>query len=126
MTDSTRRFVGMANYYRKFIENFATICKPLNALTKKVTEFIWSNECQNSFDLLKSKLISPQTLAYPDFTSEFTLTVDASKLGCGAVLSQNDRPISFASKSFNKAESNKSTIEQELIAVHWSIKYFKP
>lgn len=124
--DAVRRFVAMANYYRKFIKDFATIAKLLNQLTRNKINFIWSSQCQLAFDSIKKALIKSTKLAYPDFTSPFTLTVDASKNGVGAVLSQRDQPIAYASKSFNQAGSNKSTIEQELIAIHWSIKHFKP
>lgn len=124
-SDATRRFVAMANYYRKFLPNFANISKPLNALTRKNSIFNWSDECQKAFESIKKMLINPRILAYPDFTKNFVLTVDASKTGCGAVLSQEDKPITFASKSFSKAEQNKSTIEQELIAIHWGITHFK-
>lgn len=123
--DAVRRFVALANFYRKFVPNFALLSIPLNALTRKNTVFKWSTKCQDSFEKLKTALISPNILAYPDYSSQFVLTVDASKLGCGAVLSQGDRPIAFASKAFSKAESNKATIEQELLAIHWSIKHFK-
>lgn len=123
--DATRRFVAMSNFYRKFIPDFSLLTLPLNKMTRKNTIFRWTPECQHSFDELKNHLTSPKTLAYPDFTTEFTLTVDASKTGCGAVLSQNDLPIAFASKAFSKADMNKATIEQELIAIHWSIRHFK-
>lgn len=128
--DATRRFVAFANYYRKFIKNFSVIAKPLNNLTKKKTNFFWDKHCQNSFEILKSCLLKPPILAYPDFTQEFVITVDASANGIGAVLSQNingmDKPIAFASKSFNHAESKRAPIEQELTAIYWSVKYFKP
>lgn len=124
-SDAVRRFVAMANYYRKFIANFSIISIPLNALTKKNAPFIWTSECDEAFERMKKCLSDPKTLAYPDYKKEFVLTVDASKMGCGAVLSQDNKPIAFASKSFSRAERNKSTIEQELIAVHWSIKHFK-
>lgn len=123
--DATRRFVAMSNFYRKFVPKFSIIAKPLNNLTRKHINFNWTPECQQSFETLRNALINPETLAYPDFSTEFVLTVDASKTGCGAVLSQQDRPIAFASKAFNNCEMNKSTIEQELIAIHWSIKHFK-
>lgn len=123
--ESVRRFVAMANYYRKFVPGFSVITIPLNRLTKKNVPFVWNEEHQIAFDRIKQILSSPQTLAYPDFTQEFVLTVDASKAGCGAVLSQNERPIAYASKGFNRAEGNKSTIEQELIAMHWAIKHFR-
>lgn len=125
-SDAVRRFVAMANYYRKFIPEFSITSIPLNSLTRKNTPFEWNSDCENAFVKLKNQLASPTTLAFPDFTQEFTLTVDASLLGCGAVLSQEGRPIAFASKSFSRADRNKSTIEQELIAVHWSIGHFRP
>lgn len=128
--DATRRFVAFANYYRKFIPNFATIAKPLNNLTRKNVVFRWGDNCQRAFDELKRCLLNPPILAYPDFSQQFILTVDASAMGCGAVLSQNindsDLPIAYASKSFNHAESKKAPIEQELIAIHWAIKFFRP
>lgn len=123
--DAVRRFTALANFYRKFVPNFALITIPLNALTKKKAIFNWSHECQTAFDHLKSILTSPQVLTYPDYNAEFEITVDASQLGVGAVLSQADKPIAFASKAFSSAERNKSTIEQELIAIHWAITHFR-
>jgi hypothetical protein len=128
--DSVKRFVAFANYYRKFIQNFASIAFPLNSLTRKKCNFIWTDECENSFIELKKKLISPPILQYPDFSKKFIITVDASKYGTGAILSQihdnEDLPISYGSKKFTKGESNKPTIEQELIAIHFAIRHFRP
>lgn len=121
--DALRRFVAMANYYRKFIPNFSTISIPLSQLTKKNAVIKWTQEQDKAFNRIKSS--SPMILAYPNYSEQFTLTVDASKQGCGAVLSQRGNPIAFASKSFTRAESNKATIEQELNAIWWSIKHFK-
>lgn len=74
--------------------------------------------------------MNPRILKYPDFDREFCITTDASKNACGAVLSQDYKgmqlPIAYASRSFTKGESNKSTIEQELAAIHWAIQYFRP
>lgn len=123
--DSVKRFVALANYYRKFIPNFSIITIPLNKLTKKNIPFVWQQEHENSFNTIRGILSNPGMLAYPDYSQQFVLTVDASKAGCGAVLSQRNLPIAFASKSFNRAEQNKATIEQELIAIHWAIKHFK-
>lgn len=123
--EAVRRFVAMANYYRKFIPDFSTISIPLNQLTKKNVIFKWTSEQEKSFRKIINILSNPIILAYPNYEQQFTLTVDASKQGCGAVLSQNEIPIAFASKSFTRAESNKATIEQELIAICWSIKHFK-
>lgn len=124
-SDAVRRFVALANYYRKFLKDFAILSSPLNRLTRKNTIFEWTLECQTAFDKIKNALLNTSALAYPDYSREFTLTVDASKQGVGAVLSQNDIPIAFASKAFTKADSNKATIEQELLAIHWSINHFK-
>lgn len=128
--DETRRFVAFCNYYRRFIPNFANICNPLNKLLRKNETFIWSAECQNAFEMLKKSLLSPNVLQFPDFQKQFILTTDASKVACGAVLAQLhdgvEKPIAFASKAFTKGESHKSTIEQELTAIHWAVSYFRP
>lgn len=129
--DAVKRFVAFCNYYRKFIPNFATIAQPLNALTKKKAVFEWSSLCDEAFKSLKNLLVNPPILQYPDFGKPFIITVDASKNGIGAVLSQlsndnSDLPVSFASRSFTKGESNKATIEQELLAIHFGIKHFRP
>ena len=128
--DDVRRFVAFANYYRRFIPQFAQIAHPLNRLLRKNQTFVWSDICEKAFQEIKSKLLSPEILQFPDYNKEFIVTTDASKIACGAILSQNhgdiDLPISFASRTFTKGESNKSTIEQELLAIHWAITHFRP
>lgn len=128
--DSVKRFVALCNYYRKFIPLFAELASPLNYLTRKRTDFVWTRECNNSFNKLRDALINPPILQYPDFEKTFILTVDAAKYGIGSVLSQNhegeDLPIAFASRAFTKGELNKSTIEKELSAIHFAIMHFKP
>lgn len=129
--DAVKRFVCFINYYRKFVKNFASFAAPLNNLLKKKSQFIWSAECENSFIHLKNALQKPPILQYPDFTKKFIITVDASKNGIGAVLSQEsesniDLPVCFASKSFTPGEKNKSVIEQELLAINFGIKHFRP
>lgn len=128
--EEVKRFIAFCNYYRRFIPNFANIANPLNKLLKKNIKFVWTDQCQHSFEKLKNCLLHPTILQYPDFSKAFILTTDASKEACGAILSQkfgdNDLPIAYASKSFTKGEINKSTIEKELAAIHWAIKYFRP
>lgn len=127
--DETRRFVAFCNYYRRFIQNFAFIAKPLNNLLKKGMEFEWSNDCNNAFQTLKEKLINPPILQYPDFSKTFILTTDASNFALGAVLSQGelgqDLPICFASRALIKSELNKPIIEKELLAIYWGITYYR-
>lgn len=128
--ESVKRFTAFANYYRRFINNFAQLALLLNKLTRKKVEFIWNDECENAFQTIKSQLIEPPTLQYPDFNKPFFVTVDASNSACGAVLSQeingNDLPIRFISRSFQKGELNKPIIEKELLAIHFAITYLRP
>lgn len=126
-----KSFLGLCGYYRRFIKDFAKIAKPLNRLLKEGTEFIWTNEQETAFQQIKQCLISEPVLQYPDFTKEFTLITDASQEALGAVLSQgtvgkDDRPIAYASRTLNSAEKSYSTTEKELLAVVWSVKYFRP
>lgn len=128
--DDVRRFVAFCNYYRRFIPYFSDKAAPLNALLKKKAIFNWSEKCQNAFKTLKTELLNPLILQFPDFKKPFILSTDASKIACGAVLEQEHNgirlPIAYASKKFTKGESNKSTIEQELTAIHWAILHFRP
>ena len=127
--DEVKRFVAFCNYYRKFIPNFAKIAHPLNHLSRKDVQFIWSDECEKSFQLLKESMTTSPVLQYPNFSSEneFILKTDASGISVGAVLCNSDnRPIAYASRTLNKAEKNYPTIEKELLAIVWSVKYFRP
>lgn len=123
-------FLGLAGYYRRFIRDFAKIAKPLNSLFKEGVEYKWETEQEKAFTTLKNILTSDSLLQYPDFNREFVLTTDASKEALGAVLSQGDigtdRPIAYASRTLNKAERNYSTTEQELLAIVWATKQFRP
>ncbi|XP_029675231.1 uncharacterized protein LOC115242830 [Formica exsecta] len=102
-------FIGLAGYYRKFIEDFSKIAKPLTKLTKKTEKFEWTMEQQNAFEILKERLMTAPVLMYPDFNQEFIVTTDASDYAIGAVLSQekvdNDRPIAYAKTEFYRGRS---------------------
>ena len=128
--DEVRRFVAFCNYYRRFIPYFSELAAPLNGLLKKNVKFEWSQHCKEVFESLKSQLLSPRILQFPDFNKTFILCTDASKIACGAVLSQLhgdvELPVAFASRTFTKGEQKKSTIEQELLAILWAITYFRP
>lgn len=128
-SDEVKRFVAFTNYYRKFVPNFANIAQPLNSLCKKNSKFEWNSDCQKSFEKLKECMITPPVLDYPDLTeqNQFLLQTDASNNAIGAILSnKNGRPVAFASRTLNKAEKNYPVIEKELLAIVWSIKYFRP
>ena len=79
------RFLGMTGYYRKFCNKFSVIAEPLTNLLSKWTKFIWTNDCQKAFDILKSILKNEPVLLAPNFAKEFKLTVDASDTGVQAV-----------------------------------------
>ena len=82
-----RSFLGLASFYRRLVPHFADIAKALTELTKKYKIWDWNQECQESFDKLKSELSNTPVLAFPDFIVPFILTTDASTVGLGAVLS---------------------------------------
>lgn len=125
-----RGFLGTIGYYRRFIEGFAKITKPLTNQLKKGEKIIHTKEFVESFALCKDILIGSQVLQMPDFSQPFNLTTDASNFAIGAVLSQGpigrDRPIAFFSRTLNKAECNYSTIEKEALAIVQSAKHFRP
>lgn len=124
-----RSFLGLCNYYRKFVFNFAKIAAPLNNLTRKNTVFHWDDNCQQAFDTLKTALTEAPILAYPDFTIPFDLYVDASDEGIGMVLGQQQHGkevvIAYAGRSLNSAEKNYSVTEREALSVVDGIKYFQ-
>lgn len=122
-------FLGLCAYFRRYVNNFAKIAKPLTTLLKKDTPFVWTNTQQDSFDKLKSALANEVTLAFPNFDELFYVTTDASDMAIGAMLSQgelpNDRPIYFYSKTLNDTQKRYSTIEKELLAIVEAIKAFR-
>ena len=103
-----RVFLGKIGYYRKFIPDFATVASPLFLLEEKGRNFVWSNDCQRSFDALKQALCEAPVLAYPRFDLPFILDTDATTTGVAAVLSQvqdgEERPITYAAKALTKSQ----------------------
>jgi len=93
-----RSFLGLAGYYRRFIENFSKISKPMTELTKKGVEFKWTDACENAFQTLKTKLTTAPVLTQPDITKGFDVYCDASRIGLGCVLMQEGRVIAYASR----------------------------
>ena len=128
--DEVRRFVAFCNYYRRFIPCFSELAAPLNKLLQKNAKFEWTIQCKDAFVSLKENLLNPQILKFPDFNKTFIFCTDASKIACGAVLSQLhgdiELPVAYVSRTFTKGEQNKATLEQELLAIYWAINYFRP
>jgi hypothetical protein len=105
------------------------VAQPLHALTRKGVEFLWTEACHSAFETLKQKLTQVPVLAYPTFDKPFTLETDASILGLGAVLAQEqeDRrlhPVAYASRALSPPERNYSITELETLAVVWAISHF--
>ena len=124
-----RAFVGLCSYYRRYIQGFSLIARPLHALTKKNARFEWSLECQAAFQCLKEKLTTAPIIALPRDEGTFTLDTDASKYSIGAVLSQNqdgeERVVAYGSRLYSQAESNYCTTRQELLAIVYFVRQFK-
>lgn len=122
-----KRFLGMTGYYRRFIENYAHIAKPMTMCLKKGNIVdIDDPKYIEAFKTLKEKLISAPILVYPDFSVPFEVTSDASNVAIGGVLSQNDKPIAYVSRTLNEHELNYSTIEKECLGMVWCLKQFRP
>ena len=127
-----KRFLGMANFFRRFMNNASEIMYPLFEITK-TKKLNWTEKCTVAFETIKELLTQPPILAFPDFSdkaSNFILTTDASSVAAGAMLSQiqhgTEKVIAYGSRVFSTAEKNYSATERELAAIRWAVKHFKP
>ncbi|KAD2393271.1 hypothetical protein E3N88_40248 [Mikania micrantha] len=101
-----RHFLGLAGYYRRFIEGFSKIAQPLTALTHKDKKYLWTEKQETAFQLLKQKLCSAPILSLPDGTDDFVVYCDASIQGLGCVLMQREKVIAYASRQLKVHEKN--------------------
>ena len=122
---SLKRFIGLASWYRRFVYHFSTIMAPLHALTSKKAKFVWTDECENAFQIIKGKLMYAPILSCPVFSKEFDVYWDASSVGLGAIISQEGRVIAYASRSLTENERRYFTTELECLAVLWAIDKFR-
>ncbi|GJX97470.1 putative reverse transcriptase domain-containing protein [Tanacetum coccineum] len=109
-----RQFLGLAGYYRRFIEGFSKIAKPMTKLTQKKVKFEWGDKQETAFQLLKQKLCSAPILALPEGSEDFIVYCDASIKGLGAVLMQREKVIAYASRQLKIHEKNYTTHDLEL------------
>ena len=124
-----RSFLGLLNYYSKFIPQSATLLHPLNVLLRKDARWKWSQECQKSFDAAKEALSSSSLLVHYNPVLPIRLAADASAYSIGAVIAHvmpdgSERPIAFASRTLTSAEKNYAQIEKEALALVYGVKRF--
>ena len=122
--------MGHAEFYRRFIKDFSKICKPLCRLLEKDAKFEFDDSCLFAFKEIKSILVIAPIMATPNWNKEFEIMCDASDHAMGAVLGQRTekifRAIYYASKTFNEAQENYSTIENEMLAMVFACEKFRP
>jgi hypothetical protein len=114
-------FLGLADYYRHFIEHFSKLSGPLTALTRKNARLVWTDECEQYFQELKRQLVIAPVLALPTESSNFVVYSDTSKKGLGCVLMQNGNVITYASCQLKSYKQNYPTHDLELVAVVFAL-----
>jgi len=117
-----RSFVGLAGYYRRFIEGFSKIVAPLTQLTRKDQPFTWTDKCEESFQELKQRLTSAPILVIPDIGKPFEVHCDASHLGLGCVLMQEKNVVAYTSRQLKVHKRNYPTHDLELAAIVFTLK----
>ena len=120
-----RQFLGLAGYYRRFIENFSKVAQPLTLLTQKAKEFSWQDAQEKAFQTLKDKLCNAPILALPNGIENFVVYCDASHQGMGCVLMQEGKVIAYASRQLKIHEKNYTTHDLELGAVVFALKIWR-
>ncbi|GKB18318.1 reverse transcriptase domain-containing protein [Tanacetum coccineum] len=123
-------FLGHVGFYRRFIQDFSKIARPMTHLLEKETPFVFSKECIEAFNIFKKKLTEALILVAPDWDLPFEIMCDASDYAVGAVLGQRKtkhfQPIHYASKTMTDAQAHYTTTEKELLAVVYAFEKFRP
>ncbi|XP_073307108.1 uncharacterized protein [Primulina huaijiensis] len=125
-----RSFLGHAGFYRRFIEDFSKITKPLCNLLEKESTFVFDDDCLQAFEKIKKALVTAPIMIVPDWKEPFELMCDASDYAVGAVLVQRRekmfRAIYYASRTMDAAQQNYTTTEKEMLAVEFAFDKFRP
>ena len=124
-----RSFLGLMNYYGKFIPNLSTLLHPVNALLQAGNKWSWSAKCEKAIQEAKKQIASAQVLTHYDPTLPIKLAADASAYGIGAVVSHKmpdgtERPIAFASCALTKSERNYTQLEKDALSLVYGVKKF--
>ncbi|KAA0047372.1 pol protein [Cucumis melo var. makuwa] len=125
IVSEVRSFLGLAGYFRRFVEDFSSIATPLTQLTRKRASFVWSKACEYSFLNLEHKLVTAPVLTVPDGSWSFLIYSDASKKGLGCVLMQQGKVVAYASRQLKSHEQNYPTYDLELAAVVFALKIWR-
>ena len=120
-----RSFLGLAGYYRRFVQGFSSIAAPLTKLTQKKAKFEWSSKCEESFQKLKTLLTSAPVLTLPEGPDGFVVYCDASRVGLGCVLMQHGKVVAYASRQLKVHEKNYPAHDLELAAVVFALKIWR-
>jgi hypothetical protein len=120
-----KSFIGMAGYYRHFIEGFSKIARPMTTLLAKKVEFKWTQKCQEAFEELKDRLTTAPVLVLLDVHKPFSVYCDASYTGLGCVLMQEGRVVAYSSRQLKIHEKNYPTHDLELAAVVHALKKWR-
>ena len=116
-----RSFLGLAGYYRRFIEDISMIASPMTRLTRKEVKFEWDDRCDEAFQELKRGLTSAPILIVPDRGQGYIVYYDASRAGLGCVLMQSGRLVAYGSRQLKNHEQNYPTHDMELAAVVFAL-----
>ena len=117
-----RSFLGLAGYYRRFIEDFSRLAAPMTRLTRKEVKFVWDDSCERAFQELKRRLTLAPILIVPERGQRYTVYCDVSKDRLGCVLMQSGKVVAYGSRQLKNHEQNYPTHDMELAAVVFTLK----
>ena len=120
-----RSFLGLAGYYRRFVQGFSVIASSLTRLLRKGVKFEWDDKCQSSFKRLKEILVEAPVLIQPTSGRDDTVYSDASRIGLGCVLMQDEKVVTYASRQLKPHEQNYPTHDLELAVVVFALKFLR-